>query len=170
VAPLLDDAEAPPVALDPEEPPAAAEPVPGRVSAIDDPQVEDMVHHRIKMGRYRRDVSENIQDELWWNCCSIFARSTQPLSHAMRHFQQRHHHDPENGTSGCRLTCGDAIRIFMEFERPFTDLSWARDISLSETILPEMCTQLLTLQVELSLHCAAAFDRRIVRPSQERSP
>jgi hypothetical protein len=166
--PLLDD-EAP-ARLDPEEPPAVAPSVPGHSSSIDDPQVEELAQHRAKMGRYRRDVCRSIQDQLWWQACAIFQRATEPLAHAMRLFQKRHCDDPENGTSGCRLTCGDAARVFKEFEQPFLHRSWARDISMSDAIDAPMCTKLLTLQVELSLHCAAAFDRRIVEPNQERSP
>jgi hypothetical protein len=157
-----------PVLVDeaPAEATAAAAP---RVVKIDDPQVEEMTHHRIKMGRYRRDVHSSIRSDLWWCTVEMADRALQPLTHAMRHFQAKRP-DVHNGTSGCRLTCGDGLRILSEFERPFVDLAWAAELALSDAFCSDEVSRLLGLQVELSLHCAAAFDRRIVRTTQETGP
>ncbi len=134
----------------------------GHVAKIDDPRAEEMKDHSIKMGRWRRDTVEVCRDTYWWRVVGIVDRSQEPLTHHLFSMEK----NSDDGESAlCRLMCGTAQRIFAEFEGIFVDDEWARDIYRTA---PAIAESLIELQVHLSLHHAAAYHRRIVRPTEER--
>ncbi len=131
-----------------------------------DPQTESSAQYRLRMGKYRREVLQLMKNSVFWFAVEMVDRATQPLSH-MQHFLQAKHPDfIEKGTAGSRITCGKGDSIFREFEKPFRDLEWARELFLSD-LAAVHTSELLVLQVELSLHCAAGYYRRIVEASQQ---
>ena len=136
-----------------------------------DPLAAETAHYREKMGKYRRDSSMALRDSTWWRSVDIMTRASKPLQHHHRLAHQKR--PPEKlaaeGNASSAITCGGGLRIFKEFEAAlFDNLDWADDIVNDEPlgIVPE----LLALQVELILHHAAAYFRRVVRPASEFSP
>jgi hypothetical protein len=87
----------------------------------------------------------------------------QPLAHAGNFYHKVL--DPENlathGTPGCRMVCGKARKLWSEFETVFIDRSWIRDLAADGAISLTVFGMLLNLAVELALHAAAAYCRRI---------
>jgi hypothetical protein len=67
----------------------------------------------------------------------------------------------------CKLVCGGASRVFTDFETPFVDDEWARKLTANPTTAP-IADHLVELQVHLSLHHAAGYYRRIVKPKLQR--
>ena len=64
-----------------------------------------------------------------------------------------------------RLVYGKAKEIFNEFARVFTDTAWASDLKMSFT--DGMASELIGIQVEMSLHNACSYYRRIVAACDE---
>jgi hypothetical protein len=141
---------------------------PGAVVGIEDPSVEDVKQHKLKMGKYRRDVLACMTDRVWWRVVDGMTLLCQPLQHMLAFFQQ-HIEDPIGGNTGCRFICGGGRRLLKDFEEIFSDLSWTTRVASSG--LPRGTqSDLLCLHVEVGVACAAGFFRRLLSPSEKRCP
>lgn len=72
----------------------------------------------------------------------------------------------EDGNAGCRMVCGGAHKILSEFEQNFRDVGWASkitQIAREQNYPDEFVSEVIGLQVELLMHGAASYYRRIVR-------
>ncbi len=70
------------------------------------------------------------------------------------------------GSTGARLVCGHGRRMYDEFSVSFTNLAWARDACFAG-LNKDLEDAYVHLRVEMALHAAAAFFRRIVKPCEE---
>ena len=68
------------------------------------------------------------------------------------------------------MICGGARRIYDQFTDGLRDTNWAGNIFASDSLSPlsdELASELLALQVELLLHAAASYYRRVVRKCEQ---
>ena len=126
-----------------------------------DPNTETSQAHRAIMGRWRADVVRLVDYWLWYRATTIAWRTKAPLPHHRNFMQTKL--TPEvldaKGNHHCQLICGRAEEIFAEFNVILVDFAWMARIC--ENSPAEWRSELLALIVDLKLHAASSYDRRI---------
>jgi hypothetical protein len=132
------------------------------VNYVDDPAIEDQVHRRQTMGRWRREVCEVSQEEMFWNIMEIHHRVAAVVEHHMAFLSQVVGTDfiAHKGGKICRLVTGKASEIMSEYAAILINTEWM-DTIIDHTPVANF-HDILRLIVELTGHHAASYFRRVV--------
>lgn len=130
----------------------------------DELRVQEMAAFRQKMSRWSREALTAVQDKFFWCTLKIMRWSHAPLSHHLNFVQKNlEPADIEsNGGHLAQLVCGKAQKIVSEWEVQLgTNPIW--DNILDEAPL-SWHRSLIQFMTFITLHHAAAYHRRNVRP------
>ena len=134
----------------------------GHLGDINDINIEEMKAHRVKIGRWRRDVLRTISDKRFWAIMEMVHRARQPLDQAHAFFQKKKFTDVHiHGFHLRRLVNGRAEAMVSQMEAELKDQSlwWATHVALLD---PEDHTWVTQLNACTMLFSAASFDRRVI--------
>ena len=139
-----------------------------------DPIEEEVRHHRQIMGKYRKDAKIALETWVWWRSVETSERASKPLEHHhafIRKALVKSDTDlARTGNGGSHMVCGKAREIFHSFEEHlFSDFAWVQQYDDDDTPLENHAfrSELIVLQIELCLHHAASYFRRIVKPAEQ---
>jgi hypothetical protein len=136
-----------------------------------DPAVEESDQYRKRMGKWRRDTHDLVQDPVFFSVLTVAERCHGVIDHHMN-FLCATFSDEERAQGGlhiARLVCGRADRYLLEYSAALQDLAWAHD-AVARCTDPAVRSGVLALIVELSAHHAASFKRRVCMPLSESPP
>jgi hypothetical protein len=120
------------------------------------------------MSRWNREVLICCASPLFWLTLHVMRLVTTPFTHCLAFLQKpiAHYAKFEEGAHLCQLVSGKGDQIFTEFTGILLDSDWCACVgivpagsALREDVVPML--------LELCLHHAAAFYRRIVLPLHE---
>ena len=118
------------------------------------------LHHQAyteKFTKWRKRAVECVQDPLWWYCIRVMNACRSPASHLSNFLKQK------QGDWGhvAQLVAGKAASLSDEFMQAWSHISAAVDICE----LPLADRQpALDLAMDVLLHSASGFHRKITRP------
>jgi hypothetical protein len=132
-------------------------------ASIDELRVEETLAHKVKLGRWRRVVLDVIQKPLFWQCTSLMQKVLQPLQHAMAVIHMKHDESEqfELGSPLAQFVMGRAVEFEGQYEELFKHDSWFKDL-LKDGVAVGPPESSLVLAVEVILHAAGGFHRRVV--------
>lgn len=140
------------------------------IRSVEDPTVESHDRYRKTMGRWRADVLQVSQYDVFYNLIIIHNKVIGVVEHFMSFLSQVPSMDvlATKGGKVCQLVTGRAQAFLDEYAIILGAPSWM-DPVLDECTLAES-DDFLMLIVELTLHHAAAFHRRVKLETDERDP
>jgi hypothetical protein len=137
------------------------------IADLDGVSLSETAAYRAKMGRWRREAVEAVEDDCWWRVLRISAISHCPLDHLLAFLQQRrsHEHLASHGTALCELVVRKAASIALELDRVL-DYDWTDNLGLlfveeGDSVPPD---EYLALVVELATAHAIGYHRRFTKP------
>jgi hypothetical protein len=138
-------------------------------SFADDPQFEEQKEYRLRMGRWRRETYDIVNENnfIWWTVLELNVCLHAPVIHHHNFMAKVFPADKPQHVA--LMVFGKAHAILAEFEPLFTNgSSWAKE--LAGRIPHEQAHHLgslLLLGVELGCNLAAGYDRRVVKPLEQ---
>ena len=130
---------------------------------VDEISIEDMNAHRLKLGRWRRDVVDTVGDRRFWFMIQLSHKARAPIDH-VHAFMQSDLNDKEEtkklGHHLRRLVCGRADQVLYEIESELADESkwWSTHTALLD---PADHQWSVHASACLLLFYGSAFNRRV---------
>ena len=134
--------------------------------------IEDLAEYRRRLGRWRQQTKAICEDDVFWIVFDIMRRVHLPVDHhfaVLRSKKYSMESEGERGSHGSNLAalvCGKADEILAEWEDMLKPAGWQWAETISEDAPLLLRAELLELGVLQSLHHAAAYVRRVVRPKR----
>ena len=132
----------------------------------DEVRLQEIQAYRERLGRWAREVSEALNDELFWQVLMIENKVRSPIAHHFRYHNKLLQPSEvlQGGTVATRLICYKIEEIAAEFDTLLTDASW--EDAFDDLPLPMACA-LKEFANKQILHYASAYHRRIVAPTRK---
>ena len=131
-------------------------------TGIEDPLNESTKEYTKRLGKWRKDTVETLDDASYPFILSVVTDSHTPLQHHMA-FISKTMSDADLCTKGghlSQLASGRGQKIFAECHSCFDNVDWARNITMDAPLMA--ISPLLELGVLMNAHHAAAYQRRVI--------
>ena len=114
------------------------QPIADAAGTIDNIREESMADHRVRLGRWRRDVLNLVQKSMFFYVVHIARVSKGPLSHHRNFLQTRISADALEviGNHNTQLICGKAASIYGEFSKLLEIHKWMTDVCRNISTTP----------------------------------
>jgi hypothetical protein len=132
-------------------------------NGVEDPMNESSAEYSRRLGRWRNDVLSIFEDTDFFHVLEIVEASHRPLQHHMGFVSKVLSASELEAHGGhiAQLLSGKGEQILNECFGFLRDIQWARDIT-NQVSSPEDVSDLFALALEVHLHHAAAYKRRVV--------
>ena len=133
---------------------------------LEDPRAESMREYSVRMGKWKKDVREVINDVIFHVVCKIFRTAHSEVDHHQNFMQMRVPQSTsfdvgmDGGLHASQLSAGKALRMNMAFSASLHTSTWSHIIGAAP---PDMADELMFLVVGLYQFFSSSYNRRLTK-------